>query len=166
MSKRLYAVIKFDKNSSIENISEKCFNIVAEACKRKIAVNQLYYHDYIDRFWFEREVILGKNTIMLELSNSYVFCLAEEFLLNDISIPKIPHIKRLDNLCGLFKFIFSLPKVEYINVYMSSDYYEEKDFETINCSFEDFASIMVEKLKSTLSYAYKCVFSKKEVKGN
>lgn len=161
MSKRLYAIVKCGENISHEQISDDCFDIVTEACKRKIAINQLHYHDYVDRFWFEREVTLGKNTMMLELSNSYIFCLAEEFLLNDLSIPEIPHIERLTNLQGLLEFIFNLPNVDCISVYMCTDYYEEEDFETINCSFADFAPIMKEKLNPTLTYAYKCIFSKK-----
>lgn len=160
MSKRLYAILQYEENCSIESISDECFNIVAEACKRKIAINEIHYHDYVDRFWFEREVMLGKNTVMLELSDSYIFCLAEEFLLNDLSIPETPHIERLGNLQGLFKVILDSTLVASVSVYMCTDYYEEDNFETVDCTLTDFAPVMREKLKTKLTYAYKCIFTR------
>lgn len=160
MSKRLYAILQYEENSSVENISDECFNVVAEACNRKIAINEIHHHDYIDRFWFEREVVLGKNTVMLELSDSYIFCLAEEFLLNDLSIPETPHIERLSNLQGLFKYIFNSSLIASVSVYMCTDYYEEDNFEIIDCTLQDFAPVMRENLKTKLTYAYKCIFTK------
>lgn len=45
-----------------------------------------------------------------------------------------------------------------MNVYRCDDYYEEDDFETINCNISEFAVIMKEKLFQKLSFACKCVF--------
>ena len=94
---------------------------------------------------------------MLEISNSYIFCLAEDFLLNDLSLPCPSHILRLTPLQNFLKIIFNLDSIKEIDVYMCSDYYEDNNFEDINCSINHFADIVAMKLKDKISYAYKYI---------
>ena len=169
MSEMLYAIIKYEENTSDEAISDSCFDFVTEACSKKIAIEmiskRLNIGDSENYFNFITPInyilnSLRKNEIVIELSNSYVFGEAEKILDDDYSVPYPPHIKRLKNLQGLLEYIFNIPIVKCLNIYMCDDYYEEDEFEIINCLMTEFAIVMTEKLFQKLSFGYKCVFNK------
>ena len=148
-------------------ISEECFEIVLEACKRKLAINRIYFKPFIGKLEFVTPVevalrTLKKNEMLLEISNSYVFGEAEAILCDDYSVPYPSHIERLKNLQILINYISDSLIFEDIKVYMCDDIYEEDEFEIINCSISKFAVIMKEKLFQNFSFAYKCIFSKLE----
>ena len=169
MSEMLYAIIKYEENTLDEAISDSCFDFVTEACSKKIAIEMISkrvsigdgenYFNFITPINYILNS-LRKNEIVIELSNSYVFGEAEKILDDDYSVPYPPHIKRLKNLQGLLKYIFDIPIVKGLSVYMCSDYYEEADFEVINCSIPEFAIVMKEKLLQKLSFGYKCDINK------
>lgn len=169
MSDMLYAIIKYEENTLEEAISDSCFDFVTEACSKKIAIEMISkmvnnwdgenYFNFITPINYILNS-LRKNEIVIELSNSYVFGEAEKILSDDYSVPYPPHIERLKNLQGLLEYIFNRPIVKALNVYMCDDYYEDADFEIINCSIPEFAVVMKEKLFQKFSFAYKGVFNK------
>ena len=138
MSESLYFILKCKDQHEvpfdIENaISEECFKIVPEACKRKIAINEIYYRPYIGRLEFVTPIevalkTLEKNEVLLKISNSYVFSEVEAILDDDYSVPYPPHIERLKNLQGLLEYIFDMPIVKELNVYMCDSYCQEDEF--------------------------------------
>ena len=178
MSGMLYAIIKYDGNTSEEAISDSCFAFVKEACTKRIAIEtiskEVQMWEHTGKQWERKDYFnfvtpinyilnsLSKNEIVIELSNSYVYGEAEAFLNDDHSIPSPSHIERLKNLQELLEYIFDISIVEELNVYICDDYYEEDDFETIGCQVSDFALIMKEKLFQKFSFAYKYVITKSD----
>lgn len=170
MSISLYFILKcknqYEYPLDIENkISEECFKIVIEACKRGLAINEIYYRPYLGGAEFLTPIknalkTLEKNEVLLKISNSYVFGEAETILYDDYSVQYPPHIERLKNLQGLINFIFDSPIFDDIRVYMCDDIYSEDEFETVKCLVSEFAIVMKEKLFQKLSFAYKCVIKK------
>ena len=169
MSDMLYAIIKYEENTSDEAISDSCFDFVAEACAKKIALGMISkrvsicdgenYFNYITPINYILNS-LKKNEIVIELSNSYVYGEAEKILSDDYSVPYPPHIERLKNLQELLEYILNIPIVRELNVYMCDDYYGEDDFITVHSSISEFAVIMKEKLFQKYSFAYKCIINK------
>ena len=176
MSSMLYAIIKYDGNTSQEAISDSCFAFVKEACTKRIAIEtiskEVQMWEHTGKQWERKDYFnfvtpinyilnsLSVNEIAIELSNSYVCGEAEAFLNDDYSIPYPSHIERLKNLQELLEYIFDIPIVKELNVYMCDDYYEEDDFETIDCLISDFATVMKERLFQKFSFAYKCIIAK------
>jgi len=170
MSLSLYFILKcknqYENPLDIENeISEECFKIVIEACKRRLAINGIYYRPYLGRVKFVTPIecalkTLEKNELLLKISNSYIFSEAEAILYDDYSVPYPSHIERLNNLQELIAFISDSPIIDDIRVYMCDDIYAEDEFEIISCSISEFAVVMKEKLFQKLSFGYKCDFNK------
>lgn len=169
MSYMLYAIIKYEENASDEAISDSCFDIVIEACKRKIAIEMISkrvtleegetYYNFITPINYILNN-LSKTEIVIELSNSYIYGEVEKILADDYSVPYPPHIERLKNLQRLLEYIINKSNVKGLDVYMCDDYYEKNQFEIINCSMSEFAVIMKEKLFQKISFRYRCLFNK------
>lgn len=155
MSLNLKAIITFDKqcqtNVNLMKISDACFEIIGEACKRKLAINQVYFRENIGDE-------LRMNEMCLDISNSYVFCEAEKILRDDYSVPKPTHFERLKNLQGLLEYIFNISIVKEMVIIMNDE--GNYDFEEIKCTLSNFASTMKQKLFQKISFAYKCQFVK------
>ena len=153
MSKKLYVIIEFNPNISLEVVSNESFKIIEEASKRNLALYRIrmraFKYDY-----------LKDNEMYIEISNSYVFNEAEKILLDDYSIPFPSHIDRLNKLQGLLEFIYNLEIVNKVSIYMCDDDCIEDDFELVNCNLSNFSNKMKEKLYQQISYAYKCVYQK------
>lgn len=81
MSVMLYAIIKYEENTSDEAISDSCFDFIREACTEKIAIGmiskKISIWDGENYFSFITPInyILNKlneNEIVIELNNSMV----------------------------------------------------------------------------------------------
>lgn len=155
MSLNLNAIVTFDDkfkdNIDLNEISDACFGFISEACKRKLAINQINFRD-------EFCESLQANEMIFNISNSYIFCEAEKILLDDYSVKGQSHFERLKNLQDLIEYILYIPIVREVDIVMCDD--GNNCFEEVNCSLNDFASVMKEKLFQKISFAYKCKFVK------
>lgn len=142
---------RFKENIDLTEISDACFDIISEACKRKLAISQISFRDGIYQE-------LQMNEMKMEICDSYIFGEAEKILRDDFSIPIPSHFIRLKNLQGLLEYIFNLSIVNEIVVIMNDD--GNFDFVGIKCPLTDFANVMQELLFQKISFAYKCRFTK------
>ena len=156
MSRLIYTIIEYKKGCSLDVISDKCFQFISIACKKKIAINRV---DMID----STISYLKNNEMGMNISNSYIFCCAEDFVEADFSLPNPLEGAKLKDLEELLSNILNDPIVNRIRLYiMTSEVQNEADFKKITCNIDDFTRLYKEMLFSSGTYAYEFIFNKKD----
>jgi len=138
MSLILNLKVTFKDDSTPYEMSDRCFDIVTEACRRRLAVNEISQNSI--------------HEIVLKVSNSYIFCEAEKILLDDYSVPFPTHFERLTNLQYFIKFIMSFASVDTVSVIMHDD--GNEDYEHIRCKIDEFASLAMKGTFQKYCFAY------------
>ncbi|MCH5163689.1 MAG: hypothetical protein J1F36_01585 [Clostridiales bacterium] len=140
-----------------QEISDICFKIIEDACKKKLAVERIIFRESVPYDWIiEHE--LQKNEMLLIISNSYIFREVEPILMDEFSVSKPNHLKRLSIFQDFIHKIYDFPIVDRIEVSMYDD--GNYTFEIVNCSLINFANVMRNKLYQKLSFSYKFNFQK------
>lgn len=154
MSCSIYAIIEYRRNVSLNTISDKCFEFISIACNKKIAINRVNMAE-------ENITFLKNNEMGMEISNSYVFCIAEDFVKADFSQMDPLKGERLKELEQFLSYMLQDSITNKIRLYlMTSECYNEEDFTKINCEISGFTESYKETIFSKGSYAYEFIFDK------
>lgn len=133
MSCIIYAIVEYEEGAKNESISINCFDFIAYACKKRVAINRV---DYLE----QDKQYLRRNEMGLDISDSYTLCIAEPFLEADFAAKDPFEGKRLKDLEDVLAYILDLSFVKRIRLYtMKTEEYNEDNFDKIHCPIQGFA---------------------------